>query len=477
MNSNLNKYNFAILISTLMVIFSAFFACYDNFDSTIKDENKIADNNGTTKDNLPVVSFASSLSNTLNEGAIVHAIDIILSPTSGITVTVTVTDLKTGSAAYGDDYNFPGWSSPQVITFNPGDSIKTISMTPVQDAINESPGETINLQLSSPTNAVLGAFIHTVTITDDDSPGVSWAQVGNVATSRAGSSVALYGNYLYIYGGENNSGILNEFLRYDLTTGNYSTLSNTPGPRAYATLSELNGRLYLFGGKIDADGTLYNDKLNGVYYFDIGSGTWSSFKGSDTTGPFPDARANHIAVPIYNSSGPVMDIYFHGGVTSDNTLHKIDILLYDWQTPQYKISYTRREHSAVYYNNNIYFFGGYDGATYYNDLWGFNVTSGSFTELVTTGVTIIPARSGISMIEYNGNLYVFGGQTGTACLDDLWSYSISGNRWTKISTAPFKRCFYSGVKYNNSLIIFGGYYLNASGQKIYSSDLWQYKFQ
>lgn len=458
-----------------MVIFSIFFACYDNFDSTIKDENKNT-NKGTTEINSPVVSFASSASSTSYEDAIAHSIDIILSQTSGNTVTVTIEDLKTGSATYAVDYNYTGWNSPEIITFNPGDSKKTIYITPLQDSIYEGSGESINLRLSSPTNAVLGAFIHTMTITDDDSPGSSWVQVGNVATSRAGSAVALSGNYLYIYGGETSSGILGEFLRYNLSTGSYTTLSNAPGPRAYATLSELNGRLYLFGGVIDTSGTLYNDKNDGVYYYDTASGTWSSFKGSDTTGTFAGARAYHVAVPIYNSSGPVEDIYLHGGDISDGILHKIDLTTskYKWQTPQYKISYTRSMHSAVYYNNNIYFFGGYDGTTYHNDLWGFNVTSNSFSEIITIGVTIIPVRSGISMIEYNGKLYVFGGRNGTACLDDLWSYSISGNTWTKISTAPFKRCFYSAVRYNNSLIIFGGYYLNGTGQKVYSSDLWQY---
>jgi N-acetylneuraminic acid mutarotase len=470
-----NRLLYLFSIAIVIIICSAFFACYDNFDNAIKDEN--TNNNGTTENNLPVISFASSVSSTPNEDAVFHAIDIILSQASGNTVTVTVTDLKTGSAAYGVDYNYTGWSSPQVVTFNPGDTKKTIYITPVQDNIYEGSGKTINLQLSLPTNAVLGAFIHTMTITDDDSPSSGWTQVGNVATSRAGSAAALSGNYLYIYGGETSSGILNEFLQYDLSTGNYTTLSSAPGTRAYATLSELNGKLYLFGGEIDTSGTLYNDKNNGVYYYDITSSTWSSFKGSDTTGTFPGTRAYHVAVPIYNSSGPVENIYLHGGDTLDDILHKIDLTTskYRWQTPQYKISYTRSKHSAVNYNNNIYFFGGYYGTTYYNDLWKFDTTSTNFIQVVSTGTTIIPVRSGISMIEYNGNIYVFGGQNGTACLDDLWSYSLSGNTWAKISTAPFKRCFYSAVQYNNSLIIFGGYYLNGSGQKVYSSDIWQYK--
>ncbi len=137
-------------------------------------------------DTQPVISFAASTSNTTNEDAVQHDINIVLSKASAGIVTITVTDLHTGSATAGTDYNYTGWTSPEVITFNPGETLKTVSITPVQDTIDEGTGETINLALSSPANAVLGASSHVMTITDDD----GWIKLGETATSRAGSAVS-----------------------------------------------------------------------------------------------------------------------------------------------------------------------------------------------------------------------------------------------------------------------------------------------
>ncbi len=274
-------------------------------------------------------------------------------------------------------------------------------------------------------------------------------------------------------------GVLNDFWRYNLATGEYQTLKPV-GARANATLVDLNGTLYLFGG-IDDTGTLHDNKIMNYY----SAGAWNSFNNSDTNGSWPDVRYYHTAIPLYNATGPVESIYFHGGKNStggnqNGDLYEIDFTAtpkYDWNRFTETSSLVRSEHSAVYYNNNIYFFGGYNSGTYYNDLWRYNITTSAFDQLITTGITIIPVRSGMCMIEHNGKLYVFGGRNGTGCFDDLWSYSIGSNVWTKISTAPFKRCFYSAVKYNNSLIIFGGYYLNNTGQKVYSSEVWQYNLE
>ncbi|MFH0977113.1 MAG: kelch repeat-containing protein [Spirochaetota bacterium] len=424
-------------------------------------------------ESVPVVSFETSTSSTSNENTIAHNINVVLSKASASDVTVTVTDLMNGSATTGD-YNYTGWSSGQVITFTARQTVKTIIITPVQDFLSEGTGETINLALSSPVNAALGGSFHVMTITDDDT---SWIKLGETATSRAGAAAALSGNCLYIYGGESYSGALNDFWEYDLSTGEYDSLTSN-GARAYATLVELNGNLYRFGG---TDGSTYYDKQNeGMYYYITESDTWISFDNNETTGSWPAERSHHIAVPVYNPIGPVESIYFQGGRDTGGNLNArtylINLSLLDWDQFDSTLSHTRSEHSAVYYNNSIYFFGGYNSGTYYNDLWRFNL-NGTFSEVITTGITIIPTRSGISIIEHNGNLYVFGGQNGKECFNDLWKYSLSSNTWTKISTAPFKRSFYSAVKYNNSLIIFGGYSLNDLSQKVYSSEVWQYNLE
>ncbi len=108
----------------LQIIIFTVISCNDNFEDSIKKENNYTDNSG-----LPLVSFAASSSYTLNENATPDQINIVLSRASTDTISVTVTDLLTGTATAGTDYNYTGWTSPEVITFDPGETLKTISIT------------------------------------------------------------------------------------------------------------------------------------------------------------------------------------------------------------------------------------------------------------------------------------------------------------------------------------------------------------
>lgn len=454
-------------------------SCADNIDDTIITENKYADG-GDADNDLPTVSFAASTSYTYEYETNAHAINIVLSESSEDTITVTVTDLQTGTADQITDYTLTGWSSPAVLTFEPGETLRSIYITPVQDTAYEGAGETIILEISSPTNAKLGTSSHQVIINEDDS---SWIKLGDAPIQRAGAAVTLQDDWLYIYGGEDYSGVNGDFWRYNLSDSTYESLDDDPGARAYATLSNLNGTLYLFGG-IDENGKLYDDKTDGMYYYTTIAVLpgWSSILGANTTGTFPKGRACHIAVPDNSTN----TLYFHGGqdaslkTLNDDTLYELNLNTKAWTTPAITISLIRSEHAALYYDDNIYFFGGYnDSGTYTNGLYKYgplNVGPSFSTVAVSTNTTaasFISARGGISMIEHNGNFYVFGGTSGTSCLNDLWVFS--GGKWTKLSTAPFSRCFYSAVKYKDSLIIYGGYYLNSSSQPVYSNEIWQYK--
>ena len=81
-----------------------------------------------------------------------------------------------GSATATNDYV----SSTGTLTFNPGDTSKTISVTIVQDVIDEL-DETFSIGLSNPTNSAISAATGTVTITDDE--GTPTLSIADVATS------------------------------------------------------------------------------------------------------------------------------------------------------------------------------------------------------------------------------------------------------------------------------------------------------
>lgn len=111
-------------------------------------------------DDPPTVQFASGSSNSTNEATGNRTIQLTLSTVSGRTVSVVVTDLLTGSATQGVDYT----SIATSVVFNPGDTTANLIVAVQDDNLYEG-NETINLQISSPTNATLGTqTTHTFTI-------------------------------------------------------------------------------------------------------------------------------------------------------------------------------------------------------------------------------------------------------------------------------------------------------------------------
>jgi len=141
-------------------------------------------------DNPPVVVFSNALSSA-SESVSSVSLSVLLSPPSGKTVTVNYA--VTGGTAVGGgvDYTLANGT----LTFNPGDTSKTIAISVINDTIDEN-DETVDITLSGPVNATLGTLsVHTHTILDNDgAPVVKFAAAsssGSEAVSPANLTVSL----------------------------------------------------------------------------------------------------------------------------------------------------------------------------------------------------------------------------------------------------------------------------------------------
>ncbi len=93
-------------------------------------------------------------------------VNIPVSLNSASLNTISVSYAVTGGSATGGGTDFT--LANGTLTFNPSDTTKNIAIGIVEDALDES-DETIEVTLSSPTNASLGATtVHTYTISDND---------------------------------------------------------------------------------------------------------------------------------------------------------------------------------------------------------------------------------------------------------------------------------------------------------------------
>jgi len=202
----------------------------------------------TDDDDAPAVTFAtanSSMPNELNDTvnatpAVATNLPLILTLGSQSELTAQVNVVVTGGTATngaGGDYTF---TTPTAVSFTPGQTSKTVNITPIDDVTAEST-ETIILSLQNNTNALLGGITsHTVSIIDDDgAPTISVQNVSvaeNIAGGLATITVSMAGktavgsvtvNYTTINGTAANP------ADYTSTAGTLTWLVNTTGAKTF----------------------------------------------------------------------------------------------------------------------------------------------------------------------------------------------------------------------------------------------------
>ncbi len=128
----------------------------------------VTDNSGvgyiTDDDSLPTLSLGGSQSTVEGDsGTKQLSFVVTLSPASGQTVTVDYAT-SDGTATAGQDYI----AVSGTLTFNPGETTKTISVPILGDTVDEA-NETFTVTLSNPTNATLATDRATGMILNDDS--------------------------------------------------------------------------------------------------------------------------------------------------------------------------------------------------------------------------------------------------------------------------------------------------------------------
>ena len=119
---------------------------------------------------------------TATESAANATFTVSLSAASGKTVTVAY---ATSDVTATEDADYTGTSG--TLTFNPGDTSKTITVPVLADTTDES-NETVSLTLSGATNASISDITGTLTITDDDdAPTLVIAAASVVENGTTGS--------------------------------------------------------------------------------------------------------------------------------------------------------------------------------------------------------------------------------------------------------------------------------------------------
>lgn len=248
--------------------------------------------------------------------------------------------------------------------------------------------------------------------------------------TRNNHASSVYGGELFIHGGHDGETWLADMFAFDVSTlaDVFDTVEpdeavdvqvryvqcggKVPTKRACHTMTSVRDKFYSFGGY---DGSqCYND----LECFDPALATWTRL--SKPNGKKPTARNAHVMVTdgrtLYMTGG-------HSGRTHFNDIYTYTIATHTWTRVDCSGDLyppAVRGHSACFFNNEVYVFGGYDGDNVFNTLFVFNPNSCAWRRLpVTSAGDPICRRQRNSMIHVNDTLYVFGGFNGRVWLNDL----------------------------------------------------------
>jgi N-acetylneuraminic acid mutarotase len=159
-----------------------------------------------------------------------------------------------------------------------------------------------------------------------------------------------------------------------------------------------------------------------------------------------------------------------------NDLWQYNIGSATWtQITQPAVAPTSRMYATTWTDNegNAYLFGGFGASSgYFNDLWKYNMSSNTWTQIDQNNANASNQPTArmytTSWVDNQGNAYVFGG---FGNINDLWQYNMANNTWTQINennvpTARFGEA--SWVDNQGNAYIFGGW-----NNVEYLNDMWK----
>lgn len=131
----------------------------------------------------------------------------------------------------------------------------------------------------------------------------------------------------------------------------------------------------------------------------------------------------------------------------------------------------REWHTMISYNDNMYIFGGQnsDDLTNWNDIWEFDPTKERFKEIKAKNETKPRYKHSSSIIGHN--MVVFGGISWNEKLNLLSIYSFETNLWTEMEMeekTPPPTIGHTALEYKNEMYVFGGQNHDKTNNMLYT---------
>ncbi|KAG2006037.1 hypothetical protein CC2G_002391 [Coprinopsis cinerea AmutBmut pab1-1] len=230
------------------------------------------------------------------------------------------------------------------------------------------------------------------------------------------------------------------------------------------TATLIDNTAWILGGSDDKD--ISKD----IYCFDTETLQWTH---PDTLGEAPPPCRAHTATLIDKKI-----VMYGGGIGSIyyDAVYILDTTTRTWTRPHILDGPQptgRRAHTAVYYKNKVWVFGGGNGLMALNDVWTLDLGPGQngypdsdgkrglrWEEQHTTGKK--PGPRGYHSASLKGNtMVVVGGSDGKECFTDIWLLNLDTLAWTICKPQPqqplYKRLSHSATQVGSYLFLIAGH--------------------
>ena len=222
-----------------------------------------------------------------------------------------------------------------------------------------------------------------------------WTKVDSLQTPIKNATACSYNEFIYIIGGQNTSGYVNDIHVFDTITGKLtSTITLLPASLSNSACNIIDNMMYITGGY---NGT---NAVDSTFSYDITNDIWNV----EPT----------LITARYNHSSTILDgnIYIAGGTTSSNNIATGQVEIFD--------------------------------PTEIIPAWA--------------GLQAMnPPRSSFALHTWGGLIHAIGGISNeNSLIDNMSTYDPSNEKWLSSSTMPFPNAAFNSTQFNNSIYIWGG---------------------
>jgi len=225
---------------------------------------------------------------------------------------------------------------------------------------------------------------------------------------------------------------------------------------------------------------------------------WRSAAQEDIT---PEGRQGHAWVhhndSLYIFGGRIADT--RSGDKKNNRTYQDDLWRYNYDENSWTvikgkgdIPSARHNHTAIVWDEKIWIVGGANEQGIYSDLYTFDIKECLWQKVVNTKGAIPPHHGHSATLYQPSNdttpkMIIFGGgcwnNNERVYMNNVYTYDLLCNSWECLpakGSIPCGRSFHSTILYEDSLVVFGGWWMTGDGKKrkeYYTNDLLQYSLQ